>query len=81
MIDFNLCRNLFDQPEEDTPLAVSVTPAEQEAIERVCVELLANKLSPLSLLFCQVLQAGFYLQLVLYLYMFFPLFLSLRVCV
>lgn len=27
--------NLFDQPEEDTPLAISVTPAEQEAIERL----------------------------------------------
>ncbi|KAK1358129.1 Ubiquitin receptor RAD23 [Heracleum sosnowskyi] len=27
--------NLFDQPEEDTPLAISVTPSEQEAIERL----------------------------------------------
>lgn len=28
-------RDMFDQPEEDVPQEVSVTPADQEAIERV----------------------------------------------
>ena len=30
-------RDLFDQPEQEMPHAISVTPAEQEAIERVCI--------------------------------------------
>lgn len=34
-IIFCPCRD-FDQQEQDMPHAVSVTPAEQEAIERVC---------------------------------------------
>lgn len=37
--DFDLApfsRDLFDQAEQDMPHAVSVTPAEQEIIERVC---------------------------------------------
>lgn len=29
-------RDMFDQPEQDMPHAINVTPAEQEAIQRVC---------------------------------------------
>lgn len=28
---------MFDQPDQDMPHAINVTPAEQEAIERVCI--------------------------------------------
>lgn len=29
--------DMFDQPDQDMPHAINVTPAEQEAIERVCI--------------------------------------------
>lgn len=30
-------RDIFDQPDQDMPHAINVTPAEQEAIGRVCL--------------------------------------------
>lgn len=36
IVRINVCRDIFDQAEQDMPHAINVTPAEQEAIERVC---------------------------------------------
>lgn len=33
--------DIFDQPEQDMPHAINVTPAEQEAIGRVCLKYLS----------------------------------------
>lgn len=62
-------RDMFDQPEQDMPHAINVTPAEQEAIQRVCtlflfcVWVISDKNSVLCSFTCRLTIFFSYLQL------------------